>query len=201
MDRRDVLKYTAYLTGYAVTAPLTSAILSGCTPEPAAAEVTALFFSPEEFQAVQAMIDVMLPKTSTPGAVELGVPAFVDLVLAQYTEAEDQEKLRKGLTGWLASVSEKEGKGYADLSTEEQLRVLNELDTSSKQTAEELDELDLDKEERADRAPWWLDLKSMTIGGYYSSEHMGTEVLAYDPVPGSYQGCIPLADVGKNWSL
>ncbi len=202
MDRRDVLKYTAYLTGYAVTAPLTSAILSGCKSEPATAEVTTKFFSAEEFPSIEAMINTMLPKTDTPGAVELGVPSFVDIVLADYTEEEDQQKLQKGLSAWLSEVSNAKGSSYAELSAEDQLRLLNELDASSKKAAEELDDLDLDKEEKEDRAPWWFDLKSMVIGGYYSSEYIGTEVLVYDPVPGAYQGCISLSDMGgKNWSL
>lgn len=202
MDRRDVLKYTAYLTGYAVTAPLTSAILSGCKSEPATAEVTTKFFSAEEFPSIEAMINTMLPKTDTPGAVELGVPKFVDLVLADYTEDEDRQKLQKGLSAWLNEISSTKGSTYAELSAEDQLQLLNELDASSKKTAKELENLDLDKEEKEERAPWWLDLKSMVIGGYYSSEYVGMEVLAYDPVPGAYQGCIPLSDMGgKSWSL
>ena len=202
MDRRDVLKYTAYLTGYAVTAPLTSAILSGCTPEPAAPDFVPAFFTAEEFPAVSQMAEVMLPKTDTPGASELGIPQFVDLVLAKFTKAKDQARLRTGLSTWLGEVSTQGGTPYAELSAEEQLRLLNELDASSKQTAEELEELDLTKEEKKERTPWWLDLKGTMIGAYFSSEFIGTEVLAYDPIPGAYQGCIPVSETGgKNWSL
>lgn len=201
MDRRDVLKYTAYLTGYAVTAPLTSAILSGCKAEPAGPTIIPQFFSPETFPSFTAMVDAMLPKTSTPGAVELGVHGFVDIVLAKYTEAEDQSRLKQKFNDWLATVTEKVGSNYAGLSADDQLRVLNELDSSSKQLLEELETQDLTPEEWEEQAPWWLGLKSTIIGGYYSSEYVGTEVLAYDPVPGAYQGCIPLTDVGKSWSL
>jgi len=37
--------------------------------------------------------------------------------------------------------------------------------------------------------------------GYYTSEKVGEEILSYDPVPGVFQGCIPLSDVGNAWSL
>ncbi len=202
MVRRDVLKYTAYLTGYAVTAPLTSAILSGCKPEPTAPSFVPSFFTAEEYPAVSQMAEMMLPKTATPGASELGIPQFVDLVLAKFTEVKDQQRLQTGLSSWLDAIATKEGKGYAAMDAEDQLRLLNELDATAKATAEELDDLDLSKEEKEDRTPWWLDLKSVMIGGYFSSEHMGTEVLAYDPVPGAYLGCIPVSDTGgKNWSL
>ena len=202
MDRRDVLKYTAYLTGYAVTAPLTSAILSGCKSEPAAPEFVPSFFTAEEFPAIRKMAEVMLPETNTPGAGELGIPQFVDKVMATFTKAKDKEKLRTGLNSWLNDITSKESASYADLNTDDQLRLLNELDSSSKATAEELDDLGLTKEEKEERTPWWLELKSLMIGGYFSSEYVGTEVLVYDPVPGAYLGCIPVSDTGgKNWSL
>lgn len=201
MDRRDVLKYTAYLTGYAVTGSLSSAILSGCTPEPTAPSYVPVFFTAEEFGGISALAETMLPQTSTPGAGEVGVPAFVDVVLGKYTEAEDQQRIRTGLNSWLSGVATAAGKAYTELAAEEQNRLLNELDSSSKLAAEELAEQQLSPEEARSKAPWWLDMKSLMIGGYFSSEKVGTEILAYDPVPGSYQGCIPLADVGSSWSL
>eukprot|EP00903_Cladosiphon_okamuranus_P000602 g600.t1 len=155
----------------------------------------------EEFGGISALAEAMLPKTSTPGAGEVGVPAFVDVVLGKYTEAEDQQRIRTGLNSWLSGVATAAGKAYTELAAEEQNRLLNELDSSSKLAAEELAEQQLSPEEARSKAPWWLDMKSLMIGGYFSSEKVGTEVLAYDPVPGSYQGCIPLADVGSSWSL
>ncbi|MEL7427845.1 MAG: gluconate 2-dehydrogenase subunit 3 family protein [Bacteroidota bacterium] len=202
MDRRDVLKYTAYLTGYAVTAPLTSAILSGCKSEPAAPDFIPSFFTAEEYPAVRQMAELMLPKTDTPGAGELGIPQFVDKVLSTFTKPKDQERLRTGLNTWLGSIANEGGSPYAELGAEDQLRILNELDTTSKASAEELEGLGLSKEEKKERTPWWLDLKGLIIGGYFSSEYIGTEVLAYDPVPGAYLGCIPVSETGgKNWSL
>ena len=48
------------------------------------------------------------------------------------------------------------------------------------------DNLDLTDDEEDALQPWWLGLKSMLIGSYFSSEQIGLEVLAYDPVPGPY---------------
>ncbi len=39
------------------------------------------------------------------------------------------------------------------------------------------------------------------INGYFSSEIIGEEFLAYDPVPGEYIGDLPDEDVDKAWSL
>ena len=43
--------------------------------------------------------------------------------------------------------------------------------------------------------------RSATILGYFTSETVGKTVLHYDPVPGRYDGCLPIAEVGnRNWT-
>jgi len=46
-----------------------------------------------------------------------------------------------------------------------------------------------------------MKIRYYTLFGYYTSEKVGEEILSYDPVPGVFQGCIPLSDVGNAWSL
>ena len=43
-------------------------------------------------------------------------------------------------------------------------------------------------------------LQELTVLGYFSSEIGATQALAYDPVPGGYRGCIPLAPGQKAWA-
>lgn len=213
MKRRALLKYTAYITGYAVAAPLTSAILSGCKAEPSSAtsSFSPAFFSADEYQNVAAMVEAMLPPTDTPGANEVGVPQFVDRVLAEYTEAEDAAKIKNGLTVWTKAIAQKSGKSYHELAATEQLQLLNTLDTEAreKRMTQEKEAMDNFKSgaqkftsvDSGVEGPWWLSLKELAIGGYYSSEKIGMDVLVYDPVPGPYQGCISLEEVGKAYSL
>jgi hypothetical protein len=209
MNRRALLKYTAYLTGYAVAAPLSSAIFSGCKAEAPTTPFIPAFFTDDEYQHLSAMINTMLPPTATPGAVALGVPQFVDLVLSVYSEAEDKDKVREGLGTWSADVKQQSGKPYYELSPAEQLSLLNQLDAAARERADAITAADQqyiqqyqnNNVEKDEESPWWLMLKEIAIGGYYSSEKIGTEVLAYDPVPGPYQGCIPLEEVGNAWSL
>lgn len=201
MDRRAILKYTAYVTGYAITAPLTSAFLSGCKAEPAAPDYVPSFLSEATYLNLQAVVNTLLPPTSTPGAVEIGVPAFMDLVLDKYTEEKDRQKMMAGFETWLTTVQSAAGTPYHALAAAEQLRLLNALDQEAIATAESLEGQTLDAEELETLQPWWLEMKALAINGYFASEKIGTEVLAYAPVPGPYQGCIPLSEVGKAWSL
>ena len=44
-------------------------------------------------------------------------------------------------------------------------------------------------------------LKGMTWTGYFTSERVCSEFLAYDPIPGEYIGCYPLDKTeGRAWA-
>jgi gluconate 2-dehydrogenase gamma chain len=43
-------------------------------------------------------------------------------------------------------------------------------------------------------------LQELTVLGYFTSEIGATQALAYDPVPGGYRGCVPLAPGQKAWA-
>jgi hypothetical protein len=50
--------------------------------------------------------------------------------------------------------------------------------------------------------PFFARMKELTWIGFFTSELIGENYLNYDPVPGVYDGCIPLDDTGgKVWSL
>ena len=40
-------------------------------------------------------------------------------------------------------------------------------------------------------------IKELTVVGYFTSEIVGRTVLHYDPVPGRFQGCVPISEVGN----
>ncbi|HQR89631.1 MAG TPA: gluconate 2-dehydrogenase subunit 3 family protein, partial [Caulobacter sp.] len=43
-------------------------------------------------------------------------------------------------------------------------------------------------------------LEDMVTVGYFTSEPGATVALQYDPVPGAYRGCVPLAEIGRAWA-
>src|SRR5688500_20244655 len=53
--------------------------------------------TPAQMALVTALADTILPKTETPGAVEVGVPAFVDLLFAEwYPDRSEERRVGKG---------------------------------------------------------------------------------------------------------
>ena len=43
--------------------------------------------------------------------------------------------------------------------------------------------------------------KQLAVIGYYASEQIGEHVLNYDPIPGTFEGCVPAETIGNAWSL
>ena len=44
-------------------------------------------------------------------------------------------------------------------------------------------------------------MKDLTLLGYYTSEIGATRELRHEPVPGRFDGCVPLADIGRTWAV
>ncbi|MFK7924204.1 MAG: gluconate 2-dehydrogenase subunit 3 family protein [Bacteroidia bacterium] len=181
MKRREVLKYTAYLSGAALSAPLISSILSGCNPE-ASTQGEAFnpqFFNPDQFSLLERVVDTILPKTDSPAASEVGVHRMVDHMLSVAYSKEDRasyESSFKGLDTYL--------NGQSDL----------------KAALQKIEAKDASVSEAVQKA--YLALKQQTIAYYLTTETIGKNYLNYLAVPGEYKPCIDLADVdGKAWAI
>ncbi len=192
MKRREILKYTALLTGASISAPLWSAILSGCNTAPTenGGSGELQFFNQEEFTLLTGMIDLILPKTDSPSASEVGVHYTIDGMVGTVYKEEDKASFKKSfdaLAGYLNGPAQ--GQGISGLQPGEQLELLQQLEESEEEQLEE-----------ARNA--FVDLKQQTIAYYLSTEEIATKYLTYLPVPGAYKACISVEEAGGNaWAL
>src|SRR5258708_31861824 len=67
---------------------------SPAAPEPSGPYIPK-FFSPAEFEIVSKIAGLIIPATDTPGAIEAGVPRYIDAVV--YANDEHQQTMREGL--------------------------------------------------------------------------------------------------------
>jgi hypothetical protein len=49
--------------------------------------------------------------------------------------------------------------------------------------------------------PFWRTMKELTLVGYYTSEPGATKELRYEATPARYDACVPLAKIGRAWSV
>jgi hypothetical protein len=198
MDRREAIKRTALITGYALSASAITAVLQGCQPATKADQVAQwepVFFSKEQGVALAEIGERVLPRTDTPGAKDVYVHEFIDQIAHQCMELEEQERLKAGYVQLLADCQQKNGKPFTECSQDEQLAFLNEQDQLARKYVEANPGLD------EEAYPAWLSLKQLILLGYFTSEKVGTEVLAYLPIPGTNEPCIPYEAGTPAWSL
>jgi len=194
MNRREVLKGLSLSLGYIVATPTVLNLLQSCKTD--VAIWTPVFLTKEEGVVIKNLIDLILPETfATPGALEVNVPEFIDVFAAKASSEEDQKKFKEGLSAILKALQQPTSK----LKTEDYDALLAKYLKASK---EEREILKASKEDSLVLKAL-EGLRSSSVWAYKTSQKIGEEVLAYDPIPGVQLGCISLKETtgGKAWSL
>ncbi len=190
MDRRAYIKQTTLLLGYTLSAGAITQLLNSCRQE-AALDWKPLFFNPQQAATISAITETILPKTNTsPGATEIGVPQFIDKMIAQLLNSSEQQKMKDGLREFETTCKNKYETSFIDLSDTQKEKFLTEQDEQS--PAFPISMWGIMLEPNPKPVTFFRSIKSLTLMGYFTSEKIGKEYLVYDPVPGQYLGCIPL---------
>lgn len=196
MDRREALKKTSFIVGYSLTASAIAATVQSCKPEAgtvteaAAMDWNPVFLDKQQVELVAELSETIIPETSTPGAKSVNVQQYIDDELQNFCTPHEQYAFVQGLNDVQGRAQAAYGKTFEACSMEERTELLKELEADAEQESG-----------RGRRESFFRMLKNMTFRGYFTSEKVGEQVLAYDPIPGAYHGCIPYSDVGKLWSL
>ena len=90
MDRREALQRAAMVLGYAVSGSTLAGLAAGCAARPAGPGWTPTFLTPAQAVTLGAMAEHLLPKSETPGALDVGVDRFIDAIMQDYCSVEDQ---------------------------------------------------------------------------------------------------------------
>jgi len=195
IDRREAIRRVALLMGGAVSAPAILGVLAGCSADQATdaeSEWKPTFLTQAQVALVAEVAEIMIPRTNTPGAKDVGIPAFIDKMLKDVYPKEEQARFVAGLVDFEAQAKREHGRTFLEL--EPTLRA-----TLVKQVHDPAVEVDrasnLSIAERG--RPFILTMKELTMLGYFTSEPGATQVLQYRPVPGAYHACVPLTQAGK----
>ncbi len=193
MDRREALKRTALLMGGAVSAPAIMGILKGCAPKPGV-DWKPVFLKDDQASIISTLSDIIIPRTDTPGAVDAGVPGFIDQMLKEVYTEEDQKFFTDGLAAFNEGAKSEYGDAYIDLDAEDQAAYVKTVHDAAVEAEKTTDP--------APKRPFILMMKELTMLGFFTSEPGATQVLQYEAVPGAYKGCIPLSEAGngKTWA-
>jgi hypothetical protein len=198
LTRRDVLQRASLVLGYAVSGSTAAAILSGCRIDPSL-DWRPRLLSTQQLVTVRAMADHLLPATTTPGAAELLVERFIDQVLRDFTPVADQSTFLTGLTAFETTCQSTFGRSFAALATAERDEIFARYEKQSPPLPPTI--WGGQTSAIVEPPSFYRMFKQMALTGYFASQRVGEELLAYDPIPGGFEPCIPLSTVGKAWSL
>ncbi len=149
---------------------------------------------------LSALCETIIPRTDTPGAIDANVPGFIDDLVGTVYSAEQQKAFTDGLDAFAAEVKTATGDDFTDLSPEKQLEYVKKKNEESLAGGGVAGSEGWWAAGTGKQRPFFLDVKELTLLGFFTSEPGATQVLQYKQVPGPFKGCVPLAEVGKTWA-
>jgi gluconate 2-dehydrogenase gamma chain len=169
-DRRKVLKLFGAI-GTTCTFPFAGEELYGQTTHEHA-DHSGRFLNEADFKTISRIADLIIPATDTPGAIQAGVPEYIDLVISR--EAEHQALVADGLR-WL------DAHRFREVGEKEQLAILEPL-------CEAVDEQRI----QGRNVQFFALIKRLTADGYYTSKTGLIDELGYkgNTVRASYPECV-----------
>lgn len=171
MNRRTALKNLGILTGGIV-------LLPSCdfSQEKVAFAINSFKVTEEQVKLIQNMVDTLIPKTETPGALELKVDEFVWVMMKDCIPEKSQDQFLSGMQKFEVKSKQEIGKFFnsSDIS-ERETYLRKALDKTSAENEDENLFLNI--------------TKNVTILGYMQSEYIMTKEMPYTLIPGSYGLC------------
>jgi len=194
IDRREALRRAALMLGGALSAPVVAGVLAGCEARRVpngAWRPRAL--SPEQAELVATIAEHVLPETDTPGARAVGAHEFIDAMLADAYTAGERRRFIAGLNDVDTRARSACGTAFLGCGPDQQRALLAELDREAFAQAA--------PPPGSTEVPFFRTMKELTVVGYYTSEAGATRELHHAPVPGRYDGCVPLTQIGRTWAV
>ena len=171
MNRRILIKKMGVVALYGSFPSVLSEFLVSCKAKDKIQRPG--FFSNEEFQLLNQLIDIILPRTSTPGGLDVSAPYFIDLVVRDCMNADDQQLIKNSLNDF----GKGDGKKFSSLNADEQKRIVADIDKNAF--------------EEENNNSWFRILKKLALIGYFTSQEGMTKALNYVEVPGDYKASVP----------
>jgi hypothetical protein len=211
MNRRDLLKQIALLTGGAVIGG--ELFLTGCkTGAKADAGFTAANIS-----LLDEVAETIIPATSTPGAKAAQVGEFMKVMVTDCYTQRQQDAFVSGIGELDEACKKMNSKGFVESTPEQRKAFLVSLEKEAKEFNQKRDEADKplrEEHKKKNEALAWKDqkdfegapshyytmMKQLTLLGFFTSKTGMTETLRHVPIPGKYDGNLAYNKGDKAWA-
>lgn len=178
VDRRMLLTRAMLLAG--------AVAVAGCDFLPGAGAAAKL--DGGQIKLLGAVADAIVPKTDTPGALEVGVPRLLAQIYADWASDESRAALSGALVRIDAAARKQTGRGFAALDPAARQVFLSGYDKAALAPAPPPPGAAQGAPSVADNG--YYKLKELVVTLYYMSEAGLTTELTYEHVPGQWQPSI-----------
>ncbi len=211
MDRRELLKMVALLTGGVVIGG--EVFLSGCKT----GAKTDAGFTASNIALLDEVAETIIPATATPGAKAAKVGDFMKVMVTDCYTEKQQAAFTKGISDLDEACKKANSKSFIDCTPQQRHDFLVGLEKEAKAFNTKRDEDDKPKmealKETNSKLPWkeqkefegspshyYTMMKQLTLLGFFTSKTGMTETLRHVPVPGKYDGAVPYTKGDKAWA-
>lgn len=156
------------------------------------------FFTPAQRKIVAAMAEIVIPRTDTPGAIDAGVPTYIELMAAQWFNDQERSIFTDGLRDMQTRIPREYGAPFDELETKQQLKIMQAMEEAASDS-EWYTFANVQRQFISD-APFICQIKELTVWGFFTSETGSRQVLRYNPMPMQFDGDIPLSPDDSSWA-
>lgn len=189
MNRRTAITHVAAMLGGAFSAPTLLAMERWRSRTPSGSFLAEFSLTENQKVIVAEVAEMIIPKTTTPGAKDVGVPAFIVMMLQDCYKTPEHKSFVEGL-------NKLEKKEFMNMSAEQKTAALKqvEADSAEEMKAYQVQQTKMgdneDREQMAAQAkglPYWRLMKELTMLGYFTSEEGIKSSFEYVPIPGKLE--------------
>ena len=144
-----------------------------------------------QYDTVKVMAEMIIPKTDTPGATEVGTADFIDLVLTEWYEEPERKRFVDGLGEVDSRARRSFGKDFVDCAPDQQADILSALGDRMAEDAKAFSSSGRSQSLRgySHNSGFYPMFRRLTLTAYYTSEAGATDELHFEMIPGEYRGC------------
>ena len=201
LDRREFLRLSTILAGGALSTSCTRALRlwqPGGTREPSVRVLDA-----DRRARLDSAVDLILPSTDSPGALEAGVPDFVEMMIVDYYYADERAMFIEGLDDLDVRSIASVGTGFVDAPESARTLILAQLEE------EGLAQMQVEAEGlssilgfgvvpgMAPSPTFFQALRELVAIGYCTSSLAADHHFQFAPIHAEFEGCVPVERAGR----
>lgn len=189
MKRRQAIKQAALGLGLTMTYGSLLTLASSCQADTHAAQTwTPKVLTESQATFLSDLGDIILPRTDTPSASDVGVAQFIDNFVHDIYKEEDKQTFQKDMAALESEHELEDSRPFSDWNDEEQTNYIKRHEELPFYRGVSM----WGNTIKASEMPFYRTLKNLILFAYFTSEEVGTKVLHYEPIPGQQVGCRPL---------